>query len=82
MGATRPIQVETLAMRGTIEEQMLKLLQDSSACRKMVNKGTSSPENEGGRPHRILHDFAECSYLAQLSFVWTGSKAAAHIDWP
>ena len=27
MGATRPIQVETLAMRGTIEEQMLKLLQ-------------------------------------------------------
>jgi hypothetical protein len=98
MGATRPIQVETLAMRGTIEEQMLKLLQvcghhmfmtlfmlnycqiqqmfeyflcrqDSSACRKMVNKGTSSTENEGGRPHRSLHDFAECSYLAQLSFV-------------
>lgn len=27
MGATRPIYVETLAMRGTIEEQMLKLLQ-------------------------------------------------------
>ena len=27
MGATRPINVETLAMRGTIEEQMLKLLQ-------------------------------------------------------
>jgi hypothetical protein len=27
MGATRPIQVETLAMRGTIEEQMVKLLQ-------------------------------------------------------
>ncbi|KAG2603342.1 hypothetical protein PVAP13_5KG764400 [Panicum virgatum] len=27
MGATRPIQVETLAMSGTIEEQMLKLLQ-------------------------------------------------------
>lgn len=27
MGATRPIFVETLAMRGTIEEQMLKLLQ-------------------------------------------------------
>lgn len=26
MGATRPIQVETLAMRGTIEEQMLELL--------------------------------------------------------
>ncbi|RLN23936.1 F-box protein [Panicum miliaceum] len=69
MGATRPIQVENLAMSGTIEEQMLKLLQDSSACRKMVNKATSSTENEGGRPHRSLHDFAECSYLAQLSFV-------------
>uniref|UniRef100_A0A453GN27 Helicase C-terminal domain-containing protein n=1 Tax=Aegilops tauschii subsp. strangulata TaxID=200361 RepID=A0A453GN27_AEGTS len=27
MGATRPINVETLAMRGTIEEQMLQLLQ-------------------------------------------------------
>jgi len=27
MGATRPIHVETLAMRGTVEEQMLKLLQ-------------------------------------------------------
>lgn len=27
MGATRPIQVETLAMNGTIEEQMLNFLQ-------------------------------------------------------
>jgi SNF2 family DNA or RNA helicase len=27
MGATRPIHVETLAMRGTIEEQMLRFLQ-------------------------------------------------------
>jgi hypothetical protein len=27
MGATRPINVETLAMRGTIEEQMLEFLQ-------------------------------------------------------
>lgn len=26
MGATRPIHVETLAMRGTIEQQMLELL--------------------------------------------------------
>ncbi|XP_062208099.1 F-box protein At3g54460-like [Phragmites australis] len=69
MGATRPIHVETLAMRGTIEEQMLKLLQDSNACRKMVNKGTSSTDNGGGRPHRSLHDFAESSYLAQLNFV-------------
>lgn len=29
MGATRPIHVETLAMRGTVEEQMLKFLQVS-----------------------------------------------------
>ncbi|KAK3166516.1 hypothetical protein QOZ80_1AG0046780 [Eleusine coracana subsp. coracana] len=69
MGATQPIHVETLAMRGTIEEQMLKLLQDSIACRKIVNKGTSSTDNEGGRTHRSLHDFAESSYLAQLRFV-------------
>lgn len=27
MGATRPVHVETLAMRGTIEEQMLQFLQ-------------------------------------------------------
>lgn len=27
MGATRPIHVETLAMSGTVEEQMLKFLQ-------------------------------------------------------
>lgn len=27
MGAVRPIYVETLAMRGTIEEQMLEFLQ-------------------------------------------------------
>jgi hypothetical protein len=27
MGASRPIHVETLAMRGTIEEQMLEFLQ-------------------------------------------------------
>jgi hypothetical protein len=94
MGATRPIHVETLAMRGTIEEQMLKLLQvcvhdmfmaflcqilnafecfaclqDSNACRKIVDKRTGSTDNEGGRSHRSLHDFAESSYLAQLSSV-------------
>ena len=30
MGATRPIHVETLAMRSTIEEQMLAFLQVNS----------------------------------------------------
>uniref|UniRef100_A0A453GNH4 F-box protein n=2 Tax=Aegilops tauschii subsp. strangulata TaxID=200361 RepID=A0A453GNH4_AEGTS len=75
MGATRPINVETLAMRGTIEEQMLQLLQDSSACRNMVNKGAGGTENEGARPHRSLHDFAESSYLAKLTFV-KGSNTA------
>lgn len=40
-----------------------------------MNKGTSNTDNEGARPHRSLHDFAESSYLAQLSFV-KGSDAA------
>ncbi|KAI5002062.1 hypothetical protein ZWY2020_026712 [Hordeum vulgare] len=80
MGATRPINVETLAMRGTIEEQMLQLLQDTSACRNMVNKGASGTENEGGaRPHRSLHDFAESSYLAKLTFV-KGSNTTTCMD--
>ena len=32
MGATRPVLVETLAMRGTIEQQMLEFLQVSSTA--------------------------------------------------
>ncbi|KAI3510479.1 hypothetical protein L1887_17513 [Cichorium endivia] len=71
MGATRPIHVETLAMRGTIEEQMLKFLQDSDECRKVLKE---EYVNEGPRGRRTLHDFAESNYLAQLSFVRKSPK--------
>ncbi|KAL4562118.1 hypothetical protein LXL04_034312 [Taraxacum kok-saghyz] len=66
MGATRPIHVETLAMHGTIEEQMLNFLQDTDECRKVLKE---EHVNEGPRARRTLHDFAESNYLAQLSFV-------------
>lgn len=71
MGATRPIHVETLAMHGTIEEQMLKFLQDSDECRKLLKE---EYVNEGPRGRRTLHDFAESNYLAQLSFVRKSPK--------
>ncbi|KAL9677507.1 hypothetical protein QQ045_005739 [Rhodiola kirilowii] len=69
MGATRPINVETLAMKGTIEEQMLHFLQDDDACRRMVTQESGKPSADGIRPRRTLHDFAESYYLAQLSCV-------------
>ncbi|XP_022764767.1 F-box protein At3g54460 [Durio zibethinus] len=69
MGATRPIHVETLAMRGTIEEQMLEFLQDADACRKILKEESQRPGHEGARNCRTLHDFAESNYLARLSFV-------------
>ncbi|XVF00267.1 hypothetical protein REPUB_Repub03eG0270500 [Reevesia pubescens] len=69
MGATRPIHVETLAMRGTIEEQMLEFLQDDDACRKFLKDESQIPYGEGSRTCRTLHDFAESNYLARLSFV-------------
>ncbi|XP_072961356.1 F-box protein At3g54460 [Typha angustifolia] len=71
MGATRPIYVETLAMRGTIEEQMLEFLQDPDACRRILKKEFIRREHEGTRTHRTLHDFAESNYLAHLSSVRT-----------
>lgn len=66
MGATRPIHVETLAMHGTIEEQMLKFLQDTDERRELLKEQSV---NEGARARRTLHDFAESNYLAQLTFV-------------
>ena len=36
MGAVRPIHVETLAMRGTIEEQMLEFLQVWYYCSNLA----------------------------------------------
>lgn len=74
MGATRPIYVETLAMRGTIEEQMVELIQDGSTCGNASRQDISDSGREGSRP-RTLHDFAESNYLAQLSFVKTSDKA-------
>ncbi|XP_063941100.1 F-box protein At3g54460 isoform X2 [Daucus carota subsp. sativus] len=71
MGATRPIQVETLAMNGTIEEQMLNFLQDADECRKLLKEGTGKHDRESSRTRRSLHDFAESNYLTQLSFVRT-----------
>ncbi|PON60049.1 F-box protein [Parasponia andersonii] len=71
MGATRPIQVETLAMHGTIEEQMLAFLQDPDECRRFLKKEFGSSDCEGARTHRSLHDFAENNYLSQLRFVRT-----------
>ncbi|PIA48159.1 hypothetical protein AQUCO_01400621v1 [Aquilegia coerulea] len=75
MGATRPINVETLAMRGTIEEQMLNFLKDSNGRRQTLKEEFGRTDHEGTRPHRTLHDFAERNYLAQLSFVRTNSNA-------
>ncbi|KAH6824501.1 SNF2 domain-containing protein / helicase domain-containing protein / F-box family protein [Perilla frutescens var. hirtella] len=76
MGATRPIHVETLAMSGTIEEQMLKFLQDGDECRRLL-KGefdTNDCDLDGARSCRTLHDFAESNYLARLSFVRTNPR--------
>ncbi|KAJ0871638.1 putative chromatin remodeling SNF2 family [Helianthus annuus] len=71
MGATRPIHVETLAMHGTIEEQMLKFLQDTAECGELLKE---EYVHEGARARRTLHDFAESNYLAQLGFVRKCSK--------
>lgn len=72
MGQTRPVLVETLAMRGTIEEQMLEYLQDPVDRRKgQIQDG----HNPGGRSsQRSSHDPAESSYLAHLDFVRTAKK--------
>ncbi|KAH9292175.1 hypothetical protein KI387_042634 [Taxus chinensis] len=75
MGATRPIHVETLAMRGTIEEQMLEFLQDPVEHRRAIKEYIPSLNHEGQKCQRTLHDFAESNYLARLSFVRTkGAK--------
>ncbi|XP_050386557.1 F-box protein At3g54460 [Argentina anserina] len=73
MGATRPVHVETLAMRGTIEEQMLEFLQDSHECRRFL-KEEAGKTDQGARTHRSLHDFADRNYLSHLSFVRTNSQ--------
>ncbi|KAL4600672.1 hypothetical protein ACB092_11G215000 [Castanea dentata] len=74
MGATRPIHVETLAMRGTIEEQMVHFLQDADDRRRFLKEEYGKPDLVGPRTHRTLHDFAESNYLSQLGFVRTSPK--------
>ncbi|GFY92281.1 SNF2 domain-containing protein [Actinidia rufa] len=49
MGAIRPIYVETLAMRGTVEQQMLKFLQDADECRLFMKEEFGTPDSEGGK---------------------------------
>ncbi|XP_060185950.1 F-box protein At3g54460 isoform X1 [Lycium barbarum] len=75
MGATRPILVETLAMSGTIEEQMLKFLQEADEGRRLLKEECGKLGHDGARAPRTLHDFAESNYLAHLNFVRTSSKA-------
>ncbi|KAJ8423789.1 hypothetical protein Cgig2_023111 [Carnegiea gigantea] len=72
MGAVRPIHVETLAMRGTIEEQMLEFLQNTDECRMLLKEDHEQNEHEGSRAQRSLHDFAERNYLARLGAVRLG----------
>ncbi|KAL6562928.1 hypothetical protein OROHE_005515 [Orobanche hederae] len=74
MGAARPIHVDTLAMSGTIEEQMLKFLQDGDECRRLLKDEFGTKDLEGARSFRTLHDFAESNYLAHLRFVRTNSR--------
>ncbi|KAH9623700.1 hypothetical protein KSS87_016982 [Heliosperma pusillum] len=69
MGATRPIHVETLAMCDTIEEQMLKFLQNGDECRRLLDEDNENTYHEGARAHKSLHDFAENYYLTRLSMV-------------
>ncbi|XP_057524040.1 F-box protein At3g54460 [Amaranthus tricolor] len=71
MGAVRPIHVETLAMRGTIEEQMMEFLQNVDECRRLSKEEHEKTEHEGARAQRSLHDFAERTYLTHLSMVRT-----------
>ncbi|XP_020237937.1 F-box protein At3g54460 [Cajanus cajan] len=76
MGASRPIHVETLAMRGTIEEQMLDFLQNADKYRRSPIKDAAESEDDSrGRGYRSLHDFAESSYLLKLRFVYTNSES-------
>ncbi|XP_030552178.2 F-box protein At3g54460 isoform X2 [Rhodamnia argentea] len=74
MGATRPIYVETLAMGGTIEQQMLDFLQDADSCRRFLKEQACKPDHEGLRAHRTLHDFAGSNYLSRLKCIRTKSN--------
>ncbi|XP_010554480.1 PREDICTED: F-box protein At3g54460 [Tarenaya hassleriana] len=70
MGATRPIHVETLTMRGTIEEQMMRFLEDAEKRGGVWREEQEKPDKEK-RNHRSMHDFAGSNYLVNLGFVRT-----------
>ncbi|KAL8144420.1 hypothetical protein V2J09_017452 [Rumex salicifolius] len=76
MGATRPIHVETLAMIGTIEEQMLEFLENATEHRRLIKEEDGKSELHGARAPRSMHDFAERNYLAHLSTARTRSKSS------
>lgn len=76
MGATRPIHVETLAMLGTIEEQMLEFLENATEHRRLLKEEDGKSELHGARAPRSMHDFAERNYLAHLSSVRTRSQSS------
>uniref|UniRef100_A0A1J3IM21 F-box protein n=1 Tax=Noccaea caerulescens TaxID=107243 RepID=A0A1J3IM21_NOCCA len=69
MGAKRPIYVETLTMRGTIEEQMVRFLEDPEKSDRLLSGDYMKVEQEPTRSRRTLHDLAESNYLSHLSFV-------------
>lgn len=73
MGATSPINVETLAMRGTIEEQMLKFLQDLNKY-GMPKQDLYRDNNDRTQVQHTVHDFAQSNYLVQLRFVRMNSN--------
>lgn len=49
-------------------------LKDADECRNLLKEESGKTEFEGPRTHRSLHDFAEKSYLSQLTFVRTNPK--------
>ncbi|KAH0928565.1 hypothetical protein BRARA_D00466 [Brassica rapa] len=70
MGAKRPIYVETLTMRGTIEEQMMRFLEDAEKSDRLSSGDYIKVEQETTRSsRRTIHDLAESNYLSHLIFV-------------
>ncbi|KAJ4904822.1 F-box protein [Raphanus sativus] len=72
MGAKRPIYVETLTMRGTIEEQMMRFLEDAEKSDRLSSGDYVKVEQETttrSSSRRTLHDLAESNYLSHLIFV-------------
>ncbi|XP_010427144.1 PREDICTED: F-box protein At3g54460-like isoform X2 [Camelina sativa] len=74
MGAKRPIYVETLTMRGTIEEQMMRFLEDAEKNDRLLSGDYVKAEQETTRSRRTLHDLAESNYLSHLNFVRSDGK--------